>query len=43
MAHSYTPGLTVTERTTVRRRRLLPLPGEILVKVGEKVHADLAE
>ena len=40
MAHSYTPGLTVTERTTVRRRRLLPLPGEILVKVSEKVHAD---
>ena len=40
MAHSYTPGLTVTGRTTVRRRRLLPLPGEILVKVGDKVHAD---
>ena len=40
MAHSYTPGLTVTGRTTVHRRRLLPLPGEILVKVGDKVHAD---
>jgi len=41
MAHSYTPGLTVTERTTVRRRRILPLPGEVLVKVGERVHADM--
>lgn len=40
MAHSYTPGLTVTERTTVRRRRILPLPGEVLVKMGERVHAD---
>ncbi|WHZ14861.1 MAG: hypothetical protein OJF52_001701 [Nitrospira sp.] len=42
MAHSYTPGLTVTERTTVRRRRILPLPGTVLVKVGETVHADTA-
>jgi hypothetical protein len=40
MAHSYTPGLTVTERTTVHRRRILPLPGDILVKVGERVRAD---
>ncbi|MGZ9189561.1 MAG: hypothetical protein ACXW39_05845, partial [Nitrospira sp.] len=40
MAHSYTPGLTVTERTTVRRRRILPLPGTVLVKVGDMVHAD---
>lgn len=42
MAHSYTPGLTVTERTTVRRRRILPLPGTVLVKVGDAVHADTA-
>lgn len=42
MAHSYTPGLTVTERTTVRRRRILPLPGTVLAKVGETVHADTA-
>ncbi len=42
MAHSYTPGLTVTERSTVRRRRFLPLPGTVLVKVGETVHADTA-
>lgn len=42
MAHSYTPGLTVTERTTVRRRRILPLPGTVLVKMGDVVHADTA-
>ena len=42
MAHSYTPGLTVTERTTVRRRRILPLPGTVLVKAGDVVHADTA-
>ncbi|HEU4683326.1 MAG TPA: hypothetical protein VFS39_02330 [Nitrospira sp.] len=40
MAHSYTPGLTVTDRTTVRRRRLLPLPGKVLVEVGESVRED---
>lgn len=42
MAHSYTPGLTVTERTTVRRRRMLPLPGTVLVQVGDAVRADTA-
>ena len=42
MAHSYTPGLTVTEQTTVRRRRILPLPGTVLVKVGDVVRADTA-
>ena len=42
MAHSYTPGLTVTERTTVRRRRILPLPGSVLVQIGDAVHADTA-
>ncbi len=40
MAHAYTPGLTVTERTIVRRKRLLPLPGTVLVNVGDAVHAD---
>ena len=40
MAHSYTPGLTVTERTTVQRKRLLPLPGRVLVNTGDVVHAD---
>lgn len=39
MAHSYTPGLTVTAETTIRRRRVLPLAGTVLVQVGETVHA----
>lgn len=42
MAHSYTPGLTVTEQATVRRRRLLSLPGTVLVTAGETVRADQA-
>lgn len=42
MAHSYTPGLTVTERAVVRRRRLLPLPGKVLVSRGASVRADTA-
>ena len=42
MAHSYTPGLTVADRTMVRRRRLLPLPGTVLVKAGDRVRSDQA-
>lgn len=42
MAHSYTPGLTVTEQTLVRRRRMLSLPGIVLVTAGETVHANQA-
>lgn len=40
MAHAYTPGLKVTARTTYRVRRQLPIPGDVLVKVGQKVQAD---
>jgi hypothetical protein len=42
MAHSYTPGLTVADRTVVNRRRLLPLPGTVLVEVGDGVRSDQA-
>ena len=42
MPHSYTPGLTVTEHTTVRRRRMLSLPGTVLVTTGEEVRANQA-
>lgn len=42
MAHAYTPGLTVTERTVVHRRRVLPLPGRVLVNSGDRVRADQA-
>jgi len=40
MAHSYTPGLTVTEQTVIRRRRQLPLPGTVLVNVGDHVQSN---
>ncbi len=40
MGHAYTPGLTVTERTTVRKRRLLPIPGTVMAKQGDRVTAD---
>jgi biotin carboxyl carrier protein len=37
MAHTYTPGLTVTPRTVVSKRRSLPLPGTVLVDAGAVV------
>lgn len=39
MAHAYTPGLRVTELTTIRIKRQLPIPGEVLVLAGERVEA----
>ena len=40
MAHAYTPGLRVTARATLRRRRQLPLKGRVLVSEGERVRRD---
>ena len=40
MPHAYTPGLTVAERTTIRRLRLLPLSGQVLCEVGDEVRAN---
>ncbi len=40
MAHAYTPGLKVTENLTVEKRRILPLKGDVLVKVGDTVGPD---
>lgn len=40
MAHAYTPGLQVTAETVITKSRTLPLPGEVLVKVGDTVRAD---
>jgi hypothetical protein len=37
--HAYSPGLTVNHRTTVRRRRVLPIAGEVLIGKGETVEA----
>lgn len=38
MAKAYTPGLKVAARTIHRSRRVLPIPGEVLVKVGDRVN-----
>src|SRR5262245_5752956 len=39
MGDAYTPGLTVTRSTVVRKTRRLPLPGEVMVEVGQQVTA----
>jgi hypothetical protein len=40
MAHAYTPGLTVSERTRIRKERRLPLAGQVVVAQGDRVVAD---
>jgi hypothetical protein len=40
MAHAYTPGLRVSEFTLLRKERRLPLLGEVLVKVGDRITHD---
>lgn len=40
MAHAYTPGLMVTERLKVIKKRILPLKGEVMVNKGDKVSSD---
>lgn len=37
MAHAYTPGLKVTEYELLHRRRILPIPGEVVVEEGAQV------
>ncbi len=39
MAKAYTPGLKVSARSTLRVRRVLPIPGEVLVGKGDHVAA----
>ncbi len=39
MSQAYTPGLKVTERMLLRRRRSLPIRGRVLVRAGDKVTA----
>lgn len=39
MAKSYVPGLKVSRQTRWRVRRLLPIPGNVLVNVGDHVSA----
>ena len=40
MGHAYTPGLKVTDKILITKNRILPLKGEVLVKVGDKVKPD---
>ena len=40
MAHAYTPGLKVVAKTVIRKRRVLPLKGEVLVQKGQDVKAE---
>ena len=40
MAHAYTPGLKVAERMMLRKTRRLPLSGDILVEMGQRVKAE---
>jgi len=40
MAHAYTPGLRVTELAALRKERILPLKGEVLVAKGDRVTAE---
>jgi len=40
MGHAYTPGLKVKEKLLVKKQRILPLKGDVLVKVGDRVAPD---
>ncbi len=40
MAHAYTPGLKVTNYTVLRKSRILPLKGDVLVEAGAEVDPD---
>lgn len=40
MAHAYTPGLKVSARQLISKRRILPLKGEVVAKVGDRVTPD---
>jgi len=40
MAHAYTPGLKVSEKQLITKRRILPLKGEVVAKAGDRVSPD---
>jgi hypothetical protein len=40
MSHAYTPGLKVTENFRLRKQRILPLKGDVLVEAGAAVGPD---
>ena len=41
MAHAYSPGLKVVEKTVIYKERRLPLKGDVVVKKGDKVSSDI--
>ncbi len=40
MGTAYTPGLKVSSGTTIQKQRRLPLKGQVLVNIGDKVTSD---
>ncbi|MCD4653072.1 hypothetical protein K8T06_03980, partial [bacterium] len=40
MGHAYTPGLKVSPKILLKKKRILPLKGDVVVKMGQKVSAD---
>jgi hypothetical protein len=40
VAHAYSPGLRVARQTKIRKERRLPLRGEVLAAVGDRVQAE---
>ncbi|MBN2564071.1 MAG: hypothetical protein JXB46_00010 [Candidatus Eisenbacteria bacterium] len=40
MAHAYTPGLRVSEKTVIRKERRLPIKGEVVVARGDGVTSE---
>lgn len=40
MTHAYTPGLRVTSRTRITKNRILPIKGDVVVSVGDRVTPD---
>ncbi|MGC9070486.1 MAG: hypothetical protein ACP5IO_04160 [Elusimicrobiales bacterium] len=40
MAHAYTAGLKVLPLTLIKKKRLLPIPGKVLVDVGKEVDSN---
>ena len=40
MTHAYTPGLKVSRQTEVKKERRLPLKGDVLVGIGDRVTAE---
>ncbi|MCD6161931.1 MAG: hypothetical protein J7K40_05905 [candidate division Zixibacteria bacterium] len=40
MSHAYTPGLRVTKKARITKKRILPLKGDVIVALGDKVTPD---